>query len=173
MKFATGFLYYCGILFERRTGMKKLIAAAVLSLSAVISGSAAAEWSVEEAVIEALSDSFEFLRSEHKNPLVLFAGHNIGKVQAKADEAGRKIETEKSRQEALDAEAKAKREAKAAEAKAKLDAQKEKIQKKLDAKNAEAAQKQAAEEAKRAEQRKSIENAKNSLDDLKKSLGGE
>ena len=22
--------------------------------------------------------SFEFLRSEHKNPLVLFAGHNIG-----------------------------------------------------------------------------------------------
>ena len=28
--------------------------------------------------IEALSDSFEFLRSEHKNPLVLFAGHNIG-----------------------------------------------------------------------------------------------
>ena len=91
MKFATGFLYYCGILFERRTGMKKLIAAAVLSLSAVISGSAAAEWSVEEAA---------------------------GKVQAKADEAGRKIETEKSRQEALDAEAKAKREAKAAEAKA-------------------------------------------------------
>ena len=80
--------------------MKKLIAAAVLSLSAVISGSAAAEWSVEEAA---------------------------GKVQAKADEAGRKIETEKSRQEALDAEAKAKREAKAAEAKAKLDAQKEKI----------------------------------------------
>ena len=135
MKFATGFLYYCGILFERRTGMKKLIAAAVLSLSAVILGSAAAEWSVEEAA---------------------------GKVQAKADEAGRKIETEKSRQEALDAEAKAK-----------LDAQKEKIQKKLDAKNAEAAQKQAAEEAKRAEQRKSIENAKNSLDDLKKSLGGE
>lgn len=56
--------------------MKKLIAAAVLSLSAVISGSAAAEWSVEEAA---------------------------GKVQAKADEAGRKIETEKSRQEALDA----------------------------------------------------------------------
>ncbi|MFR8207103.1 MAG: hypothetical protein ACLU99_12930 [Alphaproteobacteria bacterium] len=46
--------------------MKKLIAAAVLSLSAVISGSAAAEWSVEEAA---------------------------GKVQAKADEAGRKIET--------------------------------------------------------------------------------
>ena len=41
------------------------------------------------------------------------------------------------------------------------------------AKNAEAAKKQAAEEAKRAEQRKSIENAKNSLDDLKKSLGGE
>ena len=102
MKFATGFLYYCGILFERRTGMKKLIAAAVLSLSAVISGSAAAEWSVEEAA---------------------------GKVQAKADEAGRKIETEKSRQEALDAKAKAKREAKAAEAKAKLDAQNEKIQK--------------------------------------------
>ena len=31
-----------------------------------------------KAVIEALSDSFEFLRSEHKNPLVLFAGHNIG-----------------------------------------------------------------------------------------------
>lgn len=93
MKFATGFLYYCGILFERRTGMKKLIAAAVLSLSAVISGSAAAEWSVEEAA---------------------------GKVQAKADEAGRKIETEKSRQEALVAEAKAKREAKAAEAQGKI-----------------------------------------------------
>ncbi len=31
-----------------------------------------------KAVIEALSDSFEFLRSEHKNPIVLFAGHNIG-----------------------------------------------------------------------------------------------
>ncbi len=31
-----------------------------------------------KAVIEALSDSFEFLRNEHKNPLVLFAGHNIG-----------------------------------------------------------------------------------------------
>ncbi len=31
-----------------------------------------------KAVLEALSDSFEFLRSEHKNPLVLFAGHNIG-----------------------------------------------------------------------------------------------
>lgn len=93
MKFATGFLYYCGILFERRTGMKKLIAAAVLSLSAVISGSAAAEWSVEEAA---------------------------GKVQAKADEAGRKIETEKSRQEALDAEAKAKREAKAGRSQGKI-----------------------------------------------------
>ena len=31
-----------------------------------------------KAVIEALSDSFEFLRHEHKNPIILFAGQNIG-----------------------------------------------------------------------------------------------
>ena len=31
-----------------------------------------------KAVIEALSDTFEFLHHEHKNPIVLFAGQNIG-----------------------------------------------------------------------------------------------
>lgn len=86
-------------------------------------------------------------------------------------EAIEEKKAEREAQEAAAAQAKAEREAKAAQAKedlkAGIEAKKAEAQAKLDAQKEAAAQAKAEREAKQAEQKKALEDAKNSLKNLK------
>lgn len=122
--------------------MKKILLAAVAAIS-LLAVNAKAEWNVTKAAND---------------------------VQSKADTFNKKINDAKAKQAEKDAAEKAKQEAKQKEIQDKLEAKKAKLQAKIDAKKAEAAKEQAKRDADAAARQKAIDDAKNSLNNLKSSL---
>ena len=85
---------------------------------------------------------------------------NLNQVSATADSAAQQVEAAKTADDTAKADANASLEAKKAEAQAAVDAKKAELE-------AKAAEQKAADEAKKAEQQKAVDDAKNSLNNLK------
>lgn len=126
--------------------MKKILAVALVAAAALVANGAAAGWSITESA---------------------------QKVQEKADSATKKIEEAKARQLQKEADRKAKQEAKEAARKEKIEAKKAVLQKKIEAKKAELNNARSESDVQTAEQKKAIEDAKNSLNNLSKALKAE